>query len=657
MEHCKFCGAELPEDARFCPVCEKELIEKTPLKAPRLKHRRAVLALLALALLLAGGFWLRRWRLRHEPQIYNAGAPAVDMQYTAEDGVNYRLFLSFAEKAGQAEPCEKIRLAPPKQGQGQLLSLLCAVPEGGTPGDGAAFGALIDYVEIRAAGLGGSAALAHGEAAYDADWPYAPAAVTLHYDTDSWYNELGWILHMKNGDIIYLHQYVHVDLETEMNNAGAPAFDMQYTAEDGVNYRIFLTCAETAAEAEPCELVPIPFPQSGKGQFVSLLCAAPEGGTLTDGAAFGELIEKVDLRVGDMESAAVAFERFDVPHEADRPFAAAAVTLDYDEGWGKDELLWIIRMKNRDVLYLHQFVAVEQGPQIYNFGEPAYDMEYTAEDGVRYRLFLTFANKDVDAGPSEIFFLPAPKNTAGQVVSKLCAQPEGGKLWEGAAFGDLIEQVDVRVGDQGSGYVWSELDGAPFKSGQPFAAAAVALDNSMFGSRNELLWILHMKNGDLIYLHQFVYVGAQIYNAGAPVVDMRYTAEDGVNYRLFLSFAETAEEAKPCEEIHLPLPESGKGQLASLLCAVPEGAALEEGAAFGELIERVELRAADRESGTVLFQHFGAPQAASRSFAAAEATPNYDERWSSVELAWVLYMKDGDVIYLHQFVYVGDAGP
>lgn len=197
----------------------------------------------------------------------------------------------------------------------------------------------------------------------------------------------------------------------------------------------------------------------------------------------------------------------------------------------------------------------------------------------------------------------------------------------------------------------------PFKSGQPFAAAAVTLDSSMFGRRNELLWILHMKNGDLIYLHQFVYVGAQIYNAGAPVVDMRYTAEDGVNYRLFLSFAETAEEAKPCEEIHLPLPESGKGQLASLLCAVPEGAALEEGAAFGELIERVELRAVDRGSGTWLFQRFGALREASRSFAAAEVTLNYDERWGGVELAWVLYMKNGDIIYMHQFVYVGDAGP
>ncbi len=29
MKKCKFCGAELPEEAKFCLFCEKELIEKS----------------------------------------------------------------------------------------------------------------------------------------------------------------------------------------------------------------------------------------------------------------------------------------------------------------------------------------------------------------------------------------------------------------------------------------------------------------------------------------------------------------------------------------------------------------------------------------------------------------------------------------------------
>ena len=43
---CKYCGASLPEDALFCPVCEKEQIEKLQLRAPRPGRRRAILAAL-----------------------------------------------------------------------------------------------------------------------------------------------------------------------------------------------------------------------------------------------------------------------------------------------------------------------------------------------------------------------------------------------------------------------------------------------------------------------------------------------------------------------------------------------------------------------------------------------------------------------------------
>ena len=147
MKQCKNCGAALPEDALFCPVCETELVDKLQLRAPRPKRRRAILAvLLALALLAGGlGFWSRS--LRHEPQVYNAGKPLAEMQYTAQDGVNYRLYLSFAETE-EAEPCERIHLSVPESGAGRAVSLLCAVPEDGTPAEGAAFAELIDHVDI-----------------------------------------------------------------------------------------------------------------------------------------------------------------------------------------------------------------------------------------------------------------------------------------------------------------------------------------------------------------------------------------------------------------------------------------------------------------------------------------------------------------------------
>ena len=361
MKQCKNCGAALPEDALFCPVCETELVDKLQLRAPRPKRRRAILAVLLALALLAGGLGLWRRSLRHEPQVYNAGKPLAEMQYTAEDGVNYRLYLSFAETAEEAEPCERIHLSLPESGEGSAVSLLCAVPEGGTPEEGAAFLELVDHADILAAELQGSDALEHGEPAYDPQRPFAAAAVTLRYDRHCWLNELGWVLTMKNGDVIYLHQYVYVEDEKRVSNAGAPAVELQYTAEDGVRYRLFLSCAETEEDAEPREKVFFTIPERGKGGFVSSLCAVPEGGTLEDGAAFAEQIKYVDIRVGSLPD----YEppKYDsVPRDGSRPFAAASVAMSYDERWRENELSWVLRMKNGDLIYLHQFVIVESAP-------------------------------------------------------------------------------------------------------------------------------------------------------------------------------------------------------------------------------------------------------------------------------------------------------
>jgi predicted nucleic acid-binding Zn ribbon protein len=356
---CKYCGAPLPEDALFCPFCEKEQIEKLQLRAPRPGRRRTILAALLALALLAGGLGLWRGSLRHEPQVYNAGAPVAEMQYTAGDGVNYRLFLSFAGP-GETEPCERIHLSLSESGEGSAVSLLCAVPEGGTPEEGAAFLELVDHTDILAAELQGSDALEHGEPAYDPQRPFAAAAVTLRYDRHCWLNELGWVLTMKNGDVLYLHQYVYIEDENRVSNAGAPAVEMWYTAEDGVRYRLFLSAARTAEDAKPCERVFFTIPERGRGRFITSLCAVPEGGTLAEGAAFAGQIKHVEIRVGTLpDYEPPKFEG--VPRDGSRPFAAASVAMDYDERWRENELSWVLRMKNGDLIYLHQFVFVENG--------------------------------------------------------------------------------------------------------------------------------------------------------------------------------------------------------------------------------------------------------------------------------------------------------
>jgi len=58
---CKFCGAELPENAVFCPVCARSLIEKTeiPVPKPRRKKLLTVCALAVLLIAAAAGILMR----------------------------------------------------------------------------------------------------------------------------------------------------------------------------------------------------------------------------------------------------------------------------------------------------------------------------------------------------------------------------------------------------------------------------------------------------------------------------------------------------------------------------------------------------------------------------------------------------------------------
>ena len=58
---CPHCGADLPEEASFCPHCARTVHRRKAAKAPVPMLKRALLGLLALVLLSAAavGLWLK----------------------------------------------------------------------------------------------------------------------------------------------------------------------------------------------------------------------------------------------------------------------------------------------------------------------------------------------------------------------------------------------------------------------------------------------------------------------------------------------------------------------------------------------------------------------------------------------------------------------
>ena len=62
-KQCRNCGAELPEDASFCPHCTQSQVERSEVKPPRLWRKKALYGLLgALVLIVAAlAVFLPHW--------------------------------------------------------------------------------------------------------------------------------------------------------------------------------------------------------------------------------------------------------------------------------------------------------------------------------------------------------------------------------------------------------------------------------------------------------------------------------------------------------------------------------------------------------------------------------------------------------------------
>lgn len=203
MKICPHCGAQLPEEASFCPRCAKSVNVRTAPKPPRPFPRKLLCRAIAVALLAAVALGV--WRYT-QPKTYEGVGEVI---YTDADGT-YQLVLK--RGSGRYEPVTQA-VETPEEGIDCRSTMRLYINHRDSGAD--ASGVFLQKVDFVTA-----------EFIQDEDGPSpwtctqpAPnasileaALVTLNdFTAESGDTEQVWTLHMKNGDTIVLRMPIHLE--------------------------------------------------------------------------------------------------------------------------------------------------------------------------------------------------------------------------------------------------------------------------------------------------------------------------------------------------------------------------------------------------------------------------------------------------------------
>ena len=211
---CRNCGADLPEDASFCPHCAQSQIERQEVKPPRLWRKKALLAALCVLVLAAAALAVF---LPHRPKTYEGGASVT---YTDKDGTYELLVSTTSSDLENKQPEEKRTLSVSVNDTYGLPALL-GVYQNGTPADPTAFLAKVERCTLEAF-PNENGALDISEPRYNEGFIASVLEADVFFTGESGTNELVWTLTMKNGDTIRLSHTFEV----------LPLVHRAYTTED-----------------------------------------------------------------------------------------------------------------------------------------------------------------------------------------------------------------------------------------------------------------------------------------------------------------------------------------------------------------------------------------------------------------------------------------
>lgn len=216
---CINCGAELSENASFCPHCETKQTEETTVKQPKIWRRKASIAA-AVAAVIA--IVVAAVLLYHAPQTYEGSA---ELQYTDKGG-SYQLLLAFDNGTlEKRQPQDEASVSLAQAAELSKPSQLAVFdPE---TGDDVweSFSEKIESISVSTLPLSSNGyEMVHSEPTPLKEvFPTAALVSDITFQGDYGDNTVTWTLKMKNGDTLILHQtlYIHMLKTREYSSANA----------------------------------------------------------------------------------------------------------------------------------------------------------------------------------------------------------------------------------------------------------------------------------------------------------------------------------------------------------------------------------------------------------------------------------------------------
>ena len=206
MKMCIHCGAELPDEANFCPACGKTQEEPVAVKAPR-PWRKSLS--IVLVILLAAAVCLLAVRLRHAPKDYVSDG--AEILYSDSNG-EYKIFLTWNAGLGTVRNGAGEKTVELAEGELTALpSQLYVYDIGKDVNLTDEFLERVENVKAEAKPRDNAEPMLVYAPQKNPDFPGRVMVADVEYNAFCGTNDIIWTLEMKNGDRIQLQQQLTVE--------------------------------------------------------------------------------------------------------------------------------------------------------------------------------------------------------------------------------------------------------------------------------------------------------------------------------------------------------------------------------------------------------------------------------------------------------------